>query len=332
LSPFLSTRRAKELVHRMSEANILVVGDLMVDRFLWGTVHRISPEAPVPVVHLKSETSALGGAGNVARNLQSLGAAAHLVGVVGSDRGADDFLRLLAEADLGREGIIRSEDMPTITKTRVIAQHQQVVRIDREAGELLSSAVRDEIGSRVEGLLSKVGGVVISDYQKGVISEDVLERILPAAKAAGLPTVIDPKPLNFPFYKSATVITPNLQEAREMAGSRGGPHEDILQMGKGLRDRLGCEAVLLTRGEEGMTLFESSGEPTSIPATAREVFDVTGAGDTVVAVLSLCLVAGAEVKEAAFLANLAAGLVVGKLGTAVVTQKELIAALPGQEG
>lgn len=311
----------------MSEATILVVGDLMVDRFLWGTVHRISPEAPVPVVHLKSETSALGGAGNVARNLQSLGAAAHLVGVVGSDRGADDFWRLLAEAGLEGDGIVRSEDRPTITKTRVIAQHQQVVRIDREAAESLSPAVRNEIGSRVKGLLAKVGGIVISDYEKGVISEDVLERILPAAKAAGLPTVIDPKPLNFPFYKPATVITPNLHEAREMARSRGGPEEDILQMGKDLRDWLGCEAVLLTRGEEGMTLFQS-GESTSIPAMAREVFDVTGAGDTVVAVLSLCLTAGAELKEAACLANLAAGLVVGKLGTAVVTQKELIEALP----
>jgi rfaE bifunctional protein kinase chain/domain len=314
----------------MSEASVLVVGDLMVDRFLWGTVHRISPEAPVPVVHLRSETSALGGAGNVARNLQSLGSDAHLVGVVGSDRGADDFWRLLAEAGLGREGIVRLEDRPTTTKTRVIAQHQQVVRIDREGGESLSPAVRNEINSRVTGLLTKVGGVVISDYEKGVISEDVLDKILPAAKAANLPTVIDPKPLNFPFYKPATIITPNLQEAREMARSRSGAEEDILRMGKYLRDRLGCEAVLLTRGEEGMTLFET-GEPTSIPAMAREVFDVTGAGDTVVAVLSLCLVAGAEVKEAAFLANLAAGLVVGKLGTAVVTQEELIAALPEQE-
>ncbi|HEV8376157.1 MAG TPA: D-glycero-beta-D-manno-heptose-7-phosphate kinase [Candidatus Polarisedimenticolia bacterium] len=315
----------------MSDASVLVVGDLMVDRFLWGSVHRISPEAPVPVVHLKSETSVLGGAGNVARNLQSLGANAHLVGVVGSDRGAEEFWRLLDEAGLSREGVVQLKERPTTTKTRVIAQNQQVVRIDRETHGPLPPEVRNEIHVRAGALLSKANGIVISDYEKGVVSEDVLKKVLPAAQAAGLPTAIDPKPPNFPFYKPASVVTPNIHEAREIVGSRGRDEKEIQEMGQILLERLGCDAVLLTRGEEGMTLFEASREPFRIPATAREVFDVTGAGDTVVAVLALCLVAQATMPEAAFLANLAAGLVVGKLGTAIVTQDELISALPGGE-
>ena len=193
----------------------------------------------------------------------------------------------------------------------------------------LPPEVRNEIHVRAGALLSKANGIVISDYEKGVVSEDVLKKVLPAAQAAGLPTAIDPKPPNFPFYKPASVVTPNIHEAREIVGSRGRDEKEIQEMGQILLERLGCDAVLLTRGEEGMTLFEASREPFRIPATAREVFDVTGAGDTVVAVLALCLVAQATMPEAAFLANLAAGLVVGKLGTAIVTQDELISALPG---
>ncbi|PYQ13756.1 MAG: D-glycero-beta-D-manno-heptose-7-phosphate kinase [Acidobacteria bacterium] len=315
--------RVQELLRRMAGSRILVVGDIMVDRFLWGSVHRVSPEAPVPVVHLNSESAVLGGAGNVARNLRSLGAEVDLVGVVGRDRGAEEFWRLLTEAGLSGQRVIEISTRSTTTKTRVIAHHQQVVRIDRESQDPLERVNVEQVSARALEMLPKARAIVISDYDKGVISPEILRRILPGARDAGIPVAVDPKPTNYRFYRPATVITPNLPEARIMTGTRGRTEEEVLLMGQALQGQLGCEALLLTRGEQGMTLFKSSREPVLIPASAREVFDVTGAGDTVVAVLALSLAAGATIEEAANLANLAAGLVVGKLGTAVVTPEEL---------
>ena len=310
----------------MSGCRLLVVGDLMVDRFLWGSVHRISPEAPVPVVHLKSESAALGGAGNVARNLQALGAIVSLVGVVGQDRGSTEFRRLLKEADLADSGVVELPGRITTVKSRVIAHQQQVVRIDRESQDVLSAEAIEAICVRALQLLPESQAVIISDYDKGVITPVLLGQLLPASRKAGLTVAIDPKPSNFRHYSQASVITPNLQEAQAMVGSKGRTPQDILEIGHALREMLQCEAVLLTRGEDGMTLFQQSTEPLPIPSNAREVYDVTGAGDTVIAVLTLALTAGASLPEASSLANLAAGLAVGKLGTAVVTPDELIAA------
>jgi D-beta-D-heptose 7-phosphate kinase/D-beta-D-heptose 1-phosphate adenosyltransferase len=310
----------------MAEARILVVGDLMMDRFLWGKVHRISPEAPVPVVHLGSETAALGGAGNVARNLRALGAEVDLVGVIGTDRGGEELLALLADAGLDSGGIVREVQRTTTVKSRVIAHHQQVVRIDREATGRLAEATRAELSERCLGCLGRVQAVIVSDYAKGVISPLLLTSLMPAAAAARLPLAVDPKPVHFKDYRGATVITPNLMEAMAMTGLSGGSPAEVEGIGAALQSQLGCRAVLLTRGEEGMTLFEEGQPPMPIPASAREVFDVTGAGDTVIAVFTLAFVAGASLSEAAVLANAAAGISVGKLGTATVTPEELLRA------
>lgn len=326
MSSLLPAARAGDLVRKMTGCRLLVVGDLMVDRFLWGSVHRISPEAPVPVVHLNSETSALGGAGNVGRNLQALGATASLVGVVGQDRGSEEFRRLLQEAGLDDRGVVELPGRHTTVKSRVIAHQQQVVRIDRESHEALATEATEKIRVRAHELLAGAQAVIISDYDKGVVTPALLGQLLPASRKAKLIVAIDPKPSNYKHYTPATVITPNLQEARTMLGSKGNTAQEILEMGRDMRETLQCEAVLLTRGEEGMILFQESGDPLRIPSNAREVFDVTGAGDTVIAVLTLALAAGASLPEAASLANLAAGLVVGKLGTAVVTPRELMAA------
>jgi ADP-heptose synthase, bifunctional sugar kinase/adenylyltransferase len=211
-------------------------------------------------------------------------------------------------------------------KSRVIAHQQQVVRIDRESQDPIDDKASERIRALAHQLLANSQAVIISDYDKGVITPELLGQLLPASRKAGLTVAIDPKPSNYRHYKSASVITPNLQEARAMVGSKGRTAQEISEIGRSLRETLECQAVLLTRGEDGMTLFQESGEPLEIPSYAREVYDVTGAGDTVIAVLTLALVAGASLQEAASLANLAAGLVVGKIGTAVPTPPELIAA------
>lgn len=320
----LEPARASQLIARMAGSHILVVGDLMVDRFLWGKVHRISPEAPVPVVRLGSETTLLGGAGNVARNLRALGAEVSLVGVSGSDRAGDEILRLLSEARLDRGGIVREEGRTTTMKSRVIAHQQQVVRIDREASEPLQEVSQAALAQRCLESLEDTQGVIVSDYAKGVITPALLSILMPAARKARVPVAVDPKPAHFKHYHGATVITPNLMEAMAMTGLPGASPPEVLALGEALMGQLVCRAILLTQGEEGMTLFEKGQSPQLIPASAREVYDVTGAGDTVIAVFSLAMAAGATLSESAILANRAAGIAVGKLGTATVTPEELL--------
>lgn len=325
--PVPSLDRGHELVRRMSGLQVVLLGDVMLDRFLWGTVTRISPEAPVPVVRLGSESTLLGGAGNVARNLLALGAGVNLVGVVGRDRGGEQFRECLEKAGLNGAGLIEIPDRTTTIKTRVIAHHQQVVRIDCEVTEQLPPPARSALIRRTISGLPAARALLISDYDKGVISSEVLSGVLPAAERARIPIAVDPKPSNYEHYRPVTVVTPNAREAREMAGLRGREDPDHLEAGETIRKHLGCAAVLLTQGERGMTLFQASDRPLHVPAVAKEVFDVTGAGDTVIAVLTLALAAGASLGEAAILANVAAGEVVGKLGTAVVTPEELLTAL-----
>jgi rfaE bifunctional protein kinase chain/domain len=312
----------------MQHLRVIVLGDLMLDRFLWGSVSRISPEAPVPVVRVRSETLTLGGAGNVARNLKALGGRAELIGVLGRDSGGEQFRAALGQAGLDSGGIVEDPHRTTTMKTRVIAHHQQVVRIDREITEPLGSEVEDALCSAVEARLSGANALLVSDYDKGVVTPGVLHRILPKAVSGGIFTAIDPKPVNYEHYRPATVITPNSHEARLMVGPRQRGSDDLGQIGEAIRAHLGCEAVLVTQGEDGMTLFRSSCPPLKIAADAREVFDVTGAGDTVISAFTLASVAGASLEEAAFLANVAAGRVVGKLGTAVVSPEEIRTAFP----
>ena len=322
----LEPARASHLIPRMPGSRILVVGDLMVDRFLWGKVHRISPEAPVPVVRLGSETSVLGGAGNVARNLRALGAEVTLVGVAGSDRAGDEMLALLSEAKLDGGGIVREAGRTTTVKSRVIAHQQQVVRIDREDSDRLQEASMAALQKCCLDSLERTQGVIVSDYAKGVITPALLSSLLSAAQKSRAPVAVDPKPVHSRHYRGATVVTPNLTEAMAMTGLPGGTQPEILALGEALMSQLGCRAVLLTQGEEGMTLFQEGQSPQLIPTSAREVYDVTGAGDTVIAVFTLALVAGATLGESAILANSAAGIAVGKIGTATVTPEELLQA------
>lgn len=306
----------------MSGLRVVVVGDLMVDRYVRGAVSRISPEAPVPIVHLHSEDAVVGGAGNVARNLHTLGARVDLVGIVGGDPGAELFRRCLNESGLKADRLIEVPGRTTTIKTRVIAHQQQIVRIDREETDALPAGVEEEVSEQVESLLPGAVALLVSDYDKGVITPGLLTRILTAASSTGTLTTVDPKPSNYDHYRPVTAITPNAQEARAMA--RLSPKESLLEAGEAIRGHLGCTGVLLTQGEAGMTLFQPEREPLQIPARAREVFDVTGAGDTVIAVLTLALAAGASMEEAARLANVAAGVVVGKQGTATVGPEELV--------
>lgn len=320
--------RLVKFIPKFKSRKILVLGDLMVDMFLWGKVTRISPEAPVPVVVVEKETSALGGAGNVANNLRSLGSEVFLFGVIGNDQVGnklkDDFLT----SGINIDGIISDDFRPTSIKTRIIAAHQQIVRFDKELKGELESRLNDELISRFETLIPKVDAVILSDYGKGVINKTVLQKTISLANKHNIPITVDPKIEHFLDYKKVSCITPNQAEA--IAGMHYKDislDKDIFELGKKILKKLDSKTVLITRGEKGMTLFEPGNRITHIPTRAREVFDVTGAGDTVIATLTLALASGANFREAAEIANFAAGLVVAKLGTATVTPEELKTAI-----
>ncbi len=296
----------------------------MIDRFIWGRVSRISPEAPVPVVRHERENRALGGAANVARNIVMLGGRAIPVGVRGDDREGEELESACGEAGIPTDGLITTVDRPTTVKMRVIAHGQHVVRVDREQDDPLPAGTAADLERRATGLLDRVQVVVISDYAKGCISERLLRAVLPEAARRRLPVVIDPKVPLFRHYRPATIVTPNTRETTEAAGLPVRTEEDLIVAGRKLLEMLACPHLLITRGERGMLLLDGEGGALSIPTTAREVFDVTGAGDTVAATLALALAAGAAVTEASMLANQAAGLVVGKVGTAAPAAEELV--------
>ncbi len=302
---------------------ILVLGDLMLDHFIWGSVDRISPEAPVPVVRVTRESFHLGGSGNVVTNLASLGAHPFPVGVVGRDEAGRRAVDTLEALGVPRSGILEIEGRPTTKKTRIVAHGQQVVRYDRETDEPLSRDVERRLLEAAGTALQGAAGLIISDYEKGTVTRFLLEGLLPEADRRGLRVVVDPKPALYEAYRPITAITPNVQEASRMTGTRIRTDEEAKRAAEGILEKLGCRAVLLTRGDRGMLLCERGAAPRSIPATAREVYDVTGAGDTVVATFTLALAAGASMMDAALLANRAAGVVVAKVGTAAATIEEI---------
>jgi rfaE bifunctional protein kinase chain/domain len=317
------------LLKRFSHLKVLVIGDLMLDHFLWGSVSRISPEAPVPVVEVSRETERAGGAGNVAINIAALGAEVFVVGAVGQDRTADRLLSLFqGSPSIHVDSVIQTPDRPTISKTRIIAHNQQVVRVDREQRSDLNAATRKALWEKIRALLPRVDAVILSDYGKGVIDPALIHQLIPLARKRNLPITVDPKVENFAYYRQVTCVTPNLAEA--MAGAhvtRVGSEEDIQRLGEKILKSLNATSVLITRGEKGMSLFEKKKSPVHIPTRAREVYDVTGAGDTVISALTLALAAGAPLRAAAELANYAAGIVVGKLGTATANREVLEIAL-----
>jgi D-beta-D-heptose 7-phosphate kinase/D-beta-D-heptose 1-phosphate adenosyltransferase len=327
----IQAERLLEVLGHFSQARILVVGDFILDEFIWGNVSRISPEAPVPVVQVKRESFLPGGSLNVANNIRTLGGTVFPCGVVGRDLEGRVLVRAMRRHGIDTGGVILDPARPTTIKTRVIAHSQQVVRVDREKLAPISREDGQKILQFVRKKIKEADVMIVEDYGKGMIEPFLLTPLLELTRKFGKPVLVDPKEKHFQLYKGVTAITPNRAEAYSVFGaSVNGREPELEEVGRGLLKRLRSQAVLITLGEEGMVLFEKNRPTTRIPTTAREVFDVSGAGDTVIAVFALGIAAGATLAEAAILSNLAAGIVVGKLGTATVEPDELRQAIESQ--
>lgn len=314
----------ERLVRHFAEARILVIGDIMVDRFIWGKVSRISPEAPVPVVLIDKETFLFGGAANVVHNIHALGGSVSLCGVVGEDDLGQRILKGLEEVGVQTDGIFVEQGRQTTVKTRVIAHQQQVVRIDRETTDHLKRSTLRELLDFIHHHMKDFDSIVVSDYGKGLLTRGLIRSLIKKAKQTKTYVLVDPKVKNFFSYRGANVITPNTAEASAASGVAITDLPSLKRAGKTLLRRLRCDILLVTRGEEGMAVFEPHKEPLLVPTVAKEIYDVTGAGDTVIGTMSLALASGASTRAAANLANYAAGIVVGKVGTATVHREELI--------
>jgi D-beta-D-heptose 7-phosphate kinase/D-beta-D-heptose 1-phosphate adenosyltransferase len=314
-------------VSKFKKCRVLVVGDLMIDEYLWGDVDRISPEAPVQVVAVKKEESTLGGSGNVVNNLAALGAKVFAAGVIGTGRNGNMLLKRLGHLGVDAGGVVQEHGRPTTRKTRIIAAHQHVLRIDRETRKEISDETLDKITCFIEKVIPETDVVIVSDYGKGLITKTLMARIVKVAKKQRKIIIADPKGLDYSKYTGVTLITPNRKETALAAGVEITNNSSLIEAGTKIIHSLDIEKLLITCGKDGMTLFEKDKKPYKIRAEARQVFDVSGAGDTVIAVLGLCLASGASFRAAASVANTAAGIVVGKVGTATVSEKELITAL-----
>ncbi len=329
--PTRKMRERQELLRtiaRFAGRRILVVGDLMLDQYVRGTVGRISPEAPVPVVRVNGETHIPGGAGNVVNNLASLGAAVSVVGVIGEDEAGRRLMEHFRGKGVDVEGVCVDVERRTTQKCRVIAERQQVVRFDRETVGPLSRASEIRLLASIAEKMARAEAVILSDYGKGVIGPRLLARAISEARRRAIPVAVDPKPEHFRRYKAVTCVTPNTAEAWACMRREPKPGQDALvALGHDILRTLRSASVLITRGAEGMSLFEAHGKLTHIPTVAREVFDVSGAGDTVISTFTLALAAGAPLLRAAKLSNHAAGIVVAKLGTAVTDAEELSEAI-----
>jgi rfaE bifunctional protein kinase chain/domain len=324
--PPLTAERAQMLLAAMQSSRVLVVGDVMLDQFTFGHVTRISPEAPVPVVSFDRDEFRAGGAANVALNVRGLGAQVELVGLIGSDVPAGQLKNLLAVADVNPNGLITDDKRRTTTKVRIVTtRNQQVARVDYETEHAPEGAIEDALIDQIGSRVPTAGAVIVSDYLKGVVTRRLMASIVAVAQEHGIPVLVDPKIPHVEFYSAATLVTPNHHEAEIATHMRIRTEEDARRAARLFRERARCDGVLITRGEHGMWL-SCDGVEGHLPATAREVADVTGAGDTVVATLALSIAAGATAAEAARLANAAAGVVVGKFGPATVTPDELAAA------
>jgi D-beta-D-heptose 7-phosphate kinase/D-beta-D-heptose 1-phosphate adenosyltransferase len=317
-------------VSRFRKKKILVLGDVMLDRFVWGSVSRISPEAPVPVVEIQKETTCLGGAANVAANIRALDGEPFPLAIVGNDTEGEQLRSEFRGIGAAMGGIFVDKGRMTSVKTRIIAHQQQVCRTDREDRTPLTPELQQKIVDWFRAHVAAVDAVIVSDYAKGLISTSLLKKILPMARSAQKVVCVDPKLKNLAAYRPATVITPNLAEAERAAGMSIGDEKSLVRAGRKIIQQTGIDHLLVTRGEHGMVLFEADFKVTRIPTLAREVFDVTGAGDTVISTLALGLVSGLSILEAAILSNIAAGIVVGKLGTASVTPNELLSRILAQ--
>ncbi len=318
------SKRLSRIVDRFPAARILVVGDVMLDHYVWGNVSRISPEAPVPVVSVTRESLLLGAATNVVNNIHSLGGKVGLCGVIGRDDAGRQLVHMLRARGIETEGLMVEEGRPTTIKTRVIAHSQQVVRFDRETKNGIEPDTHRRIFDFVKKQSEKgLDALVLSDYSKGVVTKELVKDIVKLARKNGILVSVDPKVNHFGIYSGVTILTPNTKEASISANIQIEDDKSLVKAGKLLLKRLNCSAVLITRGEHGMSLFERAGRITHIPTMAQEVFDVTGAGDTVISTLTLAMAAGANMIDAATISNYAAGIVVGIVGTATVGPDEL---------
>ena len=330
----ISTARSEAILAAFSRQSVVVVGDLMLDRYVSGAVSRISPEAPVPVVQVTEERYRPGGAANVAVNIRSLGGAVDVVGFVGEDPDGAELTETLAAQGVGTDWVVALPSCRTTVKTRVVAERQQVVRVDREADPSLLQASQDAICGAIRGALETADGVIVEDYGKGTVSQACVDAVQLTADARGIPIALDPKDDHELAFSGIRLATPNYREACLAAGLPEKPlcgspldNDSLIRAGELLLRKWVCDQLMITLGAAGMCLVQEGVDPVVIPTRAQEVFDVSGAGDTVIATTLLALLAGAEFGEAAELANIAAGVVVGKLGTAVCTPDELLAAV-----
>jgi rfaE bifunctional protein kinase chain/domain len=318
-------KKGTDLLTSLEDKKVLVIGDLMIDEYVWGGVTRVSPEAPVPIVGVTSETLRPGGAANVANNILSLKGKVELCGVLGDDQMGRWLKSDMEKKGTGTRGVIRVPGRPTTVKTRVIAHNQQVVRVDKEVTHPLEQKDEKVLLAAVESFLPECGCVVISDYAKGVVTPTLIRELVAMAGKAGVPVAVDPKVQNFSTYRGVTVLTPNLFEAAAGAGMIIDSMDALVEAGKKLVAKLGCAYLIITRGDQGMTLFSDKDEVTHIPALGRHVFDVTGAGDTVISTLSLAMAAGLSMIDGAYLSNVAAGIVVGEVGTVAISVEQMLA-------
>lgn len=314
----------EDFLSRLSEVRALVIGDLMLDEYLWGKTERISPEAPVQVVDIASEDLRLGGAGNVLNNLVCLGCQVHMASVLGNDNDGQKVRSMLQEREIIVDGVFLAEDRTTSRKTRILASNQQMMRIDRESRDVISSDLEEQLAQYVEKVAESLQIILVSDYLKGVLTESLLQRIIQIGRDKGIPVVVDPKGTDYSKYRGATLLTPNRKEAQAATQIEITDEASLLKAGKALHDQLDLDALVLTRSEEGMTVFQDNGKEVHLPTEAKEVFDVSGAGDTVLSVLGAGLALGLSYVDAASVANLAAGVAVGKVGTSTVSPEEIL--------
>jgi len=311
----------------LSKRRVLVIGDVMLDHYLSGRIERISPEAPVPVVEVLHEEYRLGGAANVALNLQSLGAQAILIGITGDDRDGQQFQELLQQSGIQTKGIHIVANRPTTVKTRIMAKQQQIVRVDREICTEIKAAEQRAILKRIKVAIPTVDAVIIEDYDKGLLTSSLIHQILELCKAHDKQVTVDPKFQHFFNYAGVTVFKPNFKELQSNLGITIVTENDFVEAAATLQERINCDHLVITRGSKGLTIFSKGKHPIQLPTFAKEVFDVSGAGDTVISVLTLGMAAGLPIREAALLANHAAGVVCGKMGTSSVTSEEILASL-----
>lgn len=320
----IDTKRIREILNSFNGKKILVFGDIMVDKYIWGAVSRISPEAPVPIVNITRESFTLGGATNVVNNLYALGGEVYLSGVVGNDDIGKTVFSEMKKMDINSDGIIIDNDRPTTLKTRIIAHNQQVVRLDREKKDKVKDNIREKILKYLNSVIGTIDVIIISDYAKGVVTPELIKDIIILGKKYNKAILVDPQVDHFRSYQEVTCLTPNHHEAGFAAGIPIVDKMTLEMAANKLLKELNCKGILITQGEDGMSYFGSDGIYFHIPAMAKEVFDVTGAGDTVISALSLSLASGASMYESAYIGNLAAGIVIGKVGTATLTIKEIL--------